>query len=530
MMTRSFSQTTLLFIFLIALLASCKPESGPSVFERPNIVLIMADDIGFSDIGCYGGEIHTPNIDRLAEGGIRFTQFYNNAICVPTRASLLTGLYSQQVGVYANSPEVMKNSVTLAEVLKGAGYRTLMTGKWHAKELPVERGFDRYFGLTDGCCNYFNPGRRRPGEGNPGRKPFPRPWPHWRQWAIDDHVFLPYSPESKDFYTTDAFTDYAIDYLTEYEGEDKPFFLYLAFTAPHYPLHAWSEDVAKYRGKYMMGWDKLREERYQRMREMKLIDDTWPLSPRDPRVASWEDTENKEEWDLKMAVYAAMIDRMDQNIGRLLSKIREMGKENNTLVIFLSDNGGCAEKINIAPEFPPGVLESYRTVDPPWANASNTPFRKYKVWDYEGGIHTPMIAYWPAVIKEKGGITDQVGHIIDIMATFADVAGATYPSTFGGKAITPLEGKSLLPVFQGREREGHEALYWQIANGRHRAIRKGNWKLISRSSRDPWELYDLETDKTELHDLSGKYPEVVDELSKMWEAWAVRCGIPIPND
>ncbi len=486
--------------------------------------------MGFSDIGSYGGEIQTPNIDRLAEGGIRFTQFYNNAICVPTRASLLTGLYSQQVGVYANSPKVMENSVTLAEVLRQAGYTTLMTGKWHAQEIPVERGFDHYFGLTDGCCNYFNPGPQRPGEKNPGRKPFPREWPHWRQWAIEDQVFLPYEPENKDFYTTDAFTDYALEYLTQKEKEDKPFFLYLAYTAPHYPLHAWPEDIAKYQGKYMMGWDKLREERYQRMRKMKLIDDTWPLSPRDPEVASWAEIENKEEWDLRMAVYAAMIDRMDQNIGRILSKIHKMGEEDNTLIIFLSDNGGCGEKVNVTPDIPPGPVESYRSVDPPWANASNTPFRKYKVWDYEGGIHTPMIAYWPAVIKDGGRITDQVGHIIDIMATFVDVSGGKYPSIYEEKEIVPLEGKSLLPIFQGREREGHEALYWQIENGRHRAIRKGKWKMISRSPQAPWELYDLYVDRTELHDLAGQYPEIVSELSKMWESWAIKCGITDNNN
>jgi len=514
-------------ICLVMLLVSCK--SDVEQLKKPNIVLIMADDMGYSDIGSYGGEIQTPNIDRLAEGGLRFTQFYNNAICVPTRASLLTGLYSQQVGVYANSPKVMKNSVTLAEVLRQAGYTTLMTGKWHAQEIPVERGFDHYFGLTDGCCNYFNPGPQRPGEGNPGRKPWPREWPHWRQWAIDDQVFLPYKPENKNFYTTDAFTDYALEYLNQKGKEDKPFFLYLAYTAPHYPLHAWPEDIAKYQGKYMMGWDRLREERYQRMRKMKLIDDSWPLSPRDPEVASWADIENKEEWDLKMAVYAAMIDRMDQNIGRILSRIHEMGEEDNTLIIFLSDNGGCAGEANFTPDISPGPVESYRSVDPPWANASNTPFRKYKVWDYEGGIHTPMIAYWPAVIKDGGQITDQVGHIIDIMATFVDVAGAKYPLIYGEKEIIPLEGKSLLPVFQGMEREGHEALYWQIENGRHRAIRKGKWKMVSRSPQEPWELYDLEVDRTELHDISGQYPVIVSELSKMWESWAIRCGIPLDN-
>jgi len=517
----------LIFIFVAMMFACSSISDKNNVVERPNIILIMADDMGFSDIGCYGGEIQTPNIDRLAEGGLRFTQFYNNSICVPTRASLLTGLYSQQVGVYANSPQVMKNCVTLAEVLRQAGYRTLMTGKWHAQEIPVERGFDHYYGLTDGCCNFFNPGPRRPGEGEPGRKPFPREWPHWRQWAIEDQVFLPYQPENPDFYTTDAFTDYAIKYLEKYEHEDKPFFLYLAYTAPHYPLHAWPEDIAKYQGKYMIGWDKLREERYQRMSNMGLIDDTWPMSPRDPNVASWDDIQNKEEWDLKMAVYAAMIDRMDQNIGRVLAKVNEMGEKENTLIIFLSDNGGCAEDASYTPDIPPGPVESYRSVDEPWANASNTPFRKYKARDYEGGIHTPMIAYWPRVVQEEGAITDQVGHIIDIMATFVDISGAVYPSEYDGREILPLEGKSLLPILQGKEREGHESLFWQIQNGRQRAIRNGHWKMVARSSDDPWELYDLSVDRTELTDLAEQHPDIVRELAGKWESWANRVGIPV---
>jgi len=284
--------TRVLVLFGLSVVISC--ASPPD--EKPNIVLIMADDMGYSDIGSYGGEIQTPNIDRLAEGGLRFTQFYNNSICVPTRASLLTGLYSQQVGVYANSPEVMINSVTLAEVLQQAGYRTLMTGKWHAQELP-----------------------------------------HWRQWAIEDQVYLPYVPKDTNFYTTDAFADYALEYLNKYEGEEKSFFLYLAFTAPHYPLHARPEDIAKYRGKYMMGWDNLRKEHFQRMTRMGLIDDTWALSPRDPEVASWKDIENQDEWDLKMAV--------------------------------------CAGEASYTPDITPGPVESYRSVNTPWANASNTPFR-----------------------------------------------------------------------------------------------------------------------------------------------------------
>jgi len=493
--------------------------------DRPNIVLIMADDMGYSDIGCYGGEIHTPNIDRLAAGGLRFSQFYNNSICVPTRASLLTGLYPQQVGVYGNSPRVMKNCVTLAEVLRAAGYRTLMTGKWHALQIPVERGFDRYFGLCDGCCNYFNPGPRRPGEPEPGRKKTSYGYP--RRWAIDDKVYKPYAPKDPKFYTTDAFTDYALSYLQQYAGEGRPFFLYLAYTAPHYPLHAWPEDIAKYRGKYRIGWDRLRQQRYERQLAMGLIDKRWRLSDRDNAVPSWDDVPDKDAWDLNMAVYAAMIERMDWNVGRVLEKIRQLGVEDNTLVLFLSDNGGCAESANYTPNIPPGPVESYRSVGAPWANASNTPFRKYKVWDHEGGISTPLIAYWPKVIKARGAITHQIGHIIDIMPTLVDIAGAEYPSSYGSHEVLPTEGHSLLPIFQGKKRQEPEALFWQIQRGRlSRAVRAGRWKLVTTDPKKPWELYDMYADRTETTNLAEKYPDTVKKLARLYQAWVGRCHLP----
>lgn len=479
--------------------------------SRPNVLLIMADDMGFSDLGCYGGEIRTPNLDRLAQGGIRFTQFYNNAKCGPTRASLLTGQYSQAVGGGA-----MGRAVTIAEALRPAGYRTLMTGKWHAPSLPVRRGFDRYFGLADGCCNYFNPGKQRPGEPPPGRK-----WKRWRRWAIDEKEFKPYTPEDPDFYTTDAFTDYALQYLERYRGEDKPFFLYLAYTAPHYPLHAWPQDIARYRGTYRKGWDELRRERHARMLDMGLVDPQWPLSPRDPRCPAWDEVGKKDEWELKMAVYAAMVDRMDQNIGRLLAKLEDLGELDDTLILFLSDNGGCAENVNKTPDIPPGPLPSYRTVDRPWANASNTPFRKYKRYDHEGGIATPLIAHWPAGIRQRGAITHQWGHIVDILPTCLEVAGAPYPEERDGQEILPLEGKSLLPVLQGEKREGHESICWQFSSAR--AVRQGKWKLVV-DGKGPWELYDLEVDRTELHDLASTHPQKVEELAAVWNAWAERVG------
>jgi arylsulfatase A-like enzyme len=481
--------------------------------DRPNIVIIMADDMGWSDIGCYGGEIRTPNIDALAAGGIRFTQFHNNAKCGPTRATLLTGLYSQQI-----HEGQMTRAATFGEALGQAGYRTIMAGKWHAPKLPTDRGFDRYFGLADGCCNFFNPGKQREGEPAPGRK-----WSRWRRWGIENKSLSPYTPEDKDFYTTDAFTDYAIDRLDEYADEHKPFVLYMAYTAPHYPLHARPEDIARYKGKYMTGWDELRKQRYARQVKMGLFDPkTCRMSPREPRVSDWESVKDKEAWDLKMAVYAAMIDRMDQNIGRLMAKIREIGKADNTLVLFLSDNGACAEVIHKGSDPNPGPMAGYHTVDPPWANASNTPFRKYKATDYEGGACTPLVAYWPRVIKKGGRITDQIGHIIDIVPTCLDVAGADLPKTVLGQDVLKPEGTSLLPILLGKSRLPDRDIYCAYAG--YRAVWRGKWKLLWPRGRDSkWELYDMSEDRTELSNVADKHPDVVKELSEAHEAWTRRC-------
>lgn len=509
--------------------------------KKPNIVLFLCDDMGFSDLGCYGGEIQTPNIDSLAEQGLRFTQFYNCARCIPTRASLLTGLYPQQVGVDSSGgySKVMPNCVTLAEVLKSAGYRTLMTGKWHGPEMPVKRGFDRYYGLASGCCNYFNPGLKRPEEPEPGRK---RPGER-RPWAINEQLIQPYTPEDKDFYATDAFTDKALQYLDQYGKGEQPFFLYVAYTAPHFPIQAPWEDIDKYRGKYKVGWDVIRQRRYERMAEKGLIEKHWKLSPRDPRAPKWEEIEDKDAWDLKMAVYAAMIDRMDQNIGLILEKIRKLGKEQNTLVLFLSDNGACAEDVNRTPDIPPGPMESYRSVDLPWANASDTPFRKFKMYTYEGGFATPLIAKWPEVIKEQGSISHQVGHVIDIMLTLCEVAGVAYPQTYKGQSVQSCEGKSLVPIFEGKTRQSHKGLYWKDMG--NKAIREGKWKLVASS--DPegyalygtlngseskqsndyhWELYDLEEDRTETNDLSGQFPERAKHMLDVWHEWdkSTRCS------
>jgi arylsulfatase len=498
---------------------------GPSSDQRPNIILIMADDMGFSDLRCYGSEIDTPNLDRLAAGGVRFTQFYNAARCCPTRASLLTGLYPHQAGVgemirdlgtapyqgYLNT-----QCVTIAEALKGAGYRTYMSGKWHVGEEPPywprKRGFDRYFGLISGGSSYFELLEQ------PNRK---------RLMAIDD---TPYKPQGDDFYMTDAFSDYAVQFIAQHNPADGPFFLYLPYTAPHWPLHALPEDIAKYEGAYMKGWDVLRRERYARMVRLGIIDPKWPLSPRDPEVPAWEDVEDKAHWDRLMAVYAAMIDRMDQGIGRVLAELEAVGAYDNTLILFLADNGGCAESIEgrrlNQPGTLPGERGSYVAYKRPWANASDTPFRMFKKWAHEGGIATPLIAHWPAGIEARDGITHEVGHLIDIMPTCLDVARAEYPASFNGNTITRLEGKSLLPVLEGGSRKRHETLYWEhIGN---RAVRHGKWKLVAGIAGD-WELYDMEADRTELHDLATEYPEKAKEISDLHEKWAWRCGVyPLP--
>ncbi|MFQ6131992.1 MAG: arylsulfatase [Armatimonadota bacterium] len=492
------------------------PGASAQAAQRPNIILIMADDMGFSDIGCYGSEIATPNLDRLAQEGVRFTHFYNVARCCPTRASLLTGLYPHQAGVghmVGDRSEEMgpayqgylnDSCVTIAEALKPAGYNTLMSGKWHVGEnrphWPCDRGFDRYYGLISGASNYFKL------DGH-------------RKMARDNE---PLTPDEEGFYITDDFTDAAVGFIEEYGRRPEPFFLYLAYTAPHWPLHAYPEDIEKYRGRYIGGWDALRRERHARMIEMGLVDPKWPLTPRDPRAPAWEDAEHKEWFDMRMAVYAAQIDRMDQCLGRVMAKLAEIGAADNTLVMFLADNGGCAEELKgNKPEIMPGPKETFMSYGLPWANASNTPFRRYKHWVHEGGIATPFIAHWPGVI-EPGGMTNQVGHLIDIMATCLDLAGADYPEEHNGKPITPLEGQSLLPIFQGQQRDGHQVIYWEHEG--NRAVLQGRWKLVSQHPRD-FELFDLEADRTELNDLARDKPGKVQELSALYDQWAARCGV-----
>ncbi len=524
-------------------------ETAPAGDSRPNIILIMADDMGFSDIGCYGGEVETPNLDALAANGLRFRQFYNGARCCPTRASLITGLYPHQAGVghmtgqYRKDGEIIPSyqgdlntqCMTIAEVMKTAGYTTLMSGKWHVTpsinadgevpkqhNWPVNRGFDRFFGTILGAGSFYDP----------------------VTLARDDK----YIDSWEGFYYTTEIGKNAETFIEE-SPRDKPFFMYLPFTSPHWPLQAPEEAVAKYKGRYDKGWDALREERREHMIEMGIIDESWPLTPRDPAVPAWEDAEHKEWEARRMEVYAAQIDLMDQAIGGVVDKLSELEILDNTLIFFLADNGGCAEELDETwsmgyyfavktrdgqrdvqrvndPNIMPGPEETYQSYGIPWANASNTPFRLYKHFVHEGGISSPLIVHWPDKLSNAGTWTDEQSHLIDIAATCADVGKADYPATFNGSAITPLEGKSLGPLITDGSRESHQAIYWEHEG--NRAIRAGQWKLVSKWSEpenNEWELYDMEADRVEMHNVADDHPEVVDKMSGQWQAWADRVGV-----
>ena len=495
--------------FAVALLPA-RSSAFAADAPRPNIVLIMCDDMGYSDLGCYGGEVQTPNLNRLAAEGLRFTQFYNCAKCTTTRASLITGLHPRQ----GKGGLLRDNMVTIAEVLGSAGYQTSLSGKWHlgssSPRRPVDRGFDEYYGLMDGCCNFFNPVQPDP-QYKGGRV---------RVFGHNDQLIEEF-PE--DFYTTDAFSDHAAATIRRYAALQRPFFVHVCYTAPHYPLHAKPQDIAKYKGKYGMGWFELRRQRHGRQLEMGLLDPQWKLAPEDPHAVPWEGVSHRDLWELRMSVYAAMIDCMDQGIGRILAALQDTNTARNTLVMFLSDNGGCAE-LPEGPDFPhpAGPKQYYTSVGPSWGWAQNTPFRRYKSWVHEGGISTPLIVRWPGVVKPDT-LTNQVGHIIDFMPTCAEVAGAHYPASLNGKSILPVEGKSLVPIFGGKRRQPHETICWYWSG--NRAVRQGNWKAVWEKSNRQWELYDLEADRTELDDLAEKHRDRTQRMAQVWYAWAERTGV-----
>ena len=531
---------------------------------RPNVVVILADDIGFSDLGCYGSEIRTPNLDRLAAGGLRFTQFYNTGRCCPTRASLLTGLYPHQAGVghmtddrgtpgYAG--QLNDRSVTIPQVLKAGGYGTYAVGKWHvvnSKNIkpdgdkvawPLQKGFDRFYGTIAGGGSFYDPGTL----------------------TRDNTMISPAAdPEYKPtrFYYTDAITDHAVRFVADHQKQspDKPLFLYVAYTSAHWPMHALEEDVAKYKGKYDNGYEPIRQARLERMRQMGLVDPKWTTAP---IVGDWAGVKDK-AWEARcMEVYAAMIDRMDQGIGRVVEALRATGRLDDTLILYMQDNGGCQETVGrqanppaaktfekIADDavrldvFPkqtrdgrpvrqgqgvmPGGDDTYVAYGENWANVSNVPFRLYKHYVHEGGISTPLVAHWPKGISRKGELVHQPGHLIDVMATCVDLGGAAYPTEHAGKPITPMEGKSLAPAFAGRAID-REAIYWEHEG--NRAVRMGQWKLVAKGRNGPWELYDIDADRTETNDLSAAQPDRAKRMAAMWDAYAARANVvPWPGE
>jgi len=508
---------------LSVLCALCSPLYGAAT--RPNILVILVDDLGFSDLGCYGSEISTPSLDALAASGLRFTQFYNGARCCPTRASLLTGLYAHQTGlgqtiskdkmVPGYRGHLNDECVTIADVLRSAGYFTAMAGKWHVGDhagvVPWTRGFDRSLSVS-GASGFYHldgPKSRLVLNGKP---------------LANDDPLLP-----KDWYTTDVFTDFGLKWIHEALDQNKPFFLYLAYNAPHTPIQAPAEDIARYRGKYKAGWDKLREQRHAKQVSLGIVDESWPLSPRPDDIKAWDSLtpEEQDRYDHIMAIYAACVDRMDRAVGRLVEDLRQRGVLDNTLIIFLSDNGAEHASNSNKNHDPDGTLDGDSPGDAKsvvyqgasWATVSDTPFRLYKRFAHEGGISTPFIVHWPAGFPAKGELRPQVGHIVDLMTTCVDVAGAKYPADFNGKAIPPMEGKSLVPAFANQPipRDG---IFWEHEG--NAAGRVGDWKIVRAGREGPWELYDLKADRSELHDLAQQKPEKVKELSKNWEDWALR--------
>lgn len=521
--------------------------------QKPNIVIILADDMGFSDIGCFGSEIRTPNLDELASKGVRFTQMYNAARCCPTRASLLTGQYPHRAGVGlmiddrgvgpAYQGFLRDDCPTIGEVLQPAGYRTLYVGKWHASPglpidrqaepespvgsarnpYPLSRGFDRFYGTLAGCGSFF--------------------YPHG---LMDQERRI--TADALDYYYTDAMTDKACGMVREAVEDQSPFFLHLCYTAPHWPLHALPEDIASYDGLYDDGWDAVRQARFERLQASGVIDRQWPVSPRDTASRNFAaDTPERQHWEaLRMQVYAAQVTAMDRAIGRLLNTLEETGVADNTLVIFMSDNGGCAEflredgepdawpelyaktarpgtscTVGNIPGMDPGSASTFMSYDLPWANASNTPFRRYKHWVHEGGIATPCVAYWPGHTP-AGAILHRPRHLIDLLPTCLELAGATYPETCGGKQTSSLPGESFCQALQGADGARRNAIFWEHEG--NRAVRDGDWKLVSANG-GPWELYNMAEDRTELEDRAAVEPERAQELAAQYEAWARDNGV-----
>ena len=462
------------------------PES--CIATPPNIVVIMVDDLGYSDIGCYGGEIDTPNLDALAADGLRFSQFYNTAKCHSSRVSLLTGQYCLAAG-----DTKMDHAVTTAEVLRSNGYFTAMTGKWHLQREPTDFGFDRYFGHLSDACNFFKGDRtfRLNGEA----------------WTVPD----------KDFYTTVADVDYALKFIEEARRTAKPWYLYVAFNAPHAPLHALPQDYAKYKGKYDSGWDSVRNSRLAKQREQGILPKTMKPSPRPEHIPAWNDLERwRQKYEAnRMTTLAAMIDRVDQEVGRLVDDLKANDEFENTMILFVSDNGACpydrkAPILDVEPTNGDIALPDSTG----WAWARNTPFRYYKQNQFEGGISTPAIIHWPKGLKTRpGSITAEPAHLIDVMPTLLEITGSELPSTWPNRELRPISGVTLTPAFHGESLMRQQPIH--LLFSRDRGLRDGDWKIVSFKS-EPWELYNVAEDRTELNDLAAKHPELVTKMAQKW--------------
>jgi arylsulfatase A-like enzyme len=492
--------------------------------RAPNVVVMLADDLGFSDLGCYGGEIATPNLDRLATSGLRFTQFYNTARCWPTRGALLTGFYAQQIrrdtlpgipsGGRGKRPGWAR---LLPEMLAPLGYRSYHSGKWHIDGMPLQTGFDRSYYLRD-QGRYFSP-----------------------QVHYEDDKKLPPVERGSGFYGTIAIADHAVKYLKEHNAEhaQRPFFLYLAFTAPHFPLHALPEDIARYEDRYDNGWKQVRAARWRRMQEIGIVDgrlseverDVGPpydfpealktLGPGEVnRPLPWSElTDQQREFQsTKMSIHAAMVDRVDREIGRVLAQLEAMSALDNTLIFFLSDNGASAEIMVRSdghdPQAPPGSAASYLCLGPGWSTNCNTPFRRHKTWVHEGGIATPLVVHWPAGIKARGQLRHNVGHVIDLVPTILDVAGGRPLDSWQGEPVPAAPGKSLVPAF-ARDGTVQRDYLWWLHEG-NRALRMGDWKLVAAKG-DPWELFDLAQDRAETNNLAAKHPDRVEKMARFWK-------------
>jgi arylsulfatase A-like enzyme len=509
-------------------------STGPSTplpHLRPNIVMIVADDIGYSDLGCFGGEIPTPNLDRLAQRGQRFPQLLTNPMCCPSRAALLTGLYPTQAGLgyYTHdygSPgyvgHLTDNCVTLAQVLQSVGYRTAVSGKWHVSDWdtpsaePPARGFDQSF-CEVGGNGYFTTKRFLDG----------------KQIGVSS---------DPNFYMTNAITGYARNRILEFSEGPDPFFLYVTYTAPHFPLQAPDADIEPFHGAYADGWDVMRANRYAEAKRLGIIDPRWSLPPRAEGVQSWEESVAKNWQSARMEVYAAQVHVMDRTIGVLLDTLEQQGILDDTLVLFMGDNGASAEEIHPhsrtevptrngkpmrsgnTPEIFPGASDTFTSYGKPWGSACATPFRRYKLWVEEGGICTPFIASWPGRMQ-AGGIDHRPLHLMDFMPTLVQLTGATYPSTFQGNPITPMQGTSFASVLLGREtpEDQDRWLFWEFQG--HRAARHGRWKIVNDHTSGPWRLYDMEADRTESTDLSAQNSDLVATMSSGWQSWKERVGV-----